>query len=345
MTDKILKEYYGKLAKEGWLKSLLCGLIVGFIAMFISSMVFWLTVAKYFWVAILIWVGVTGVAVPIFYACCFKPNPRQVARRVDDLGLEERLLTMTQLEGNDSYIAIKQREDALAALNKINASLLKFAISIPLIVLPCVAFVFGAGMTTITGLAANGVIKGGNELLEEITKEPPVEYEIAYEAGEGGMIEGDIFQVVIKGGDAMGVMAVPDEEYIFVEWSDGLKNPYREDKNVSKSFIVTATFQYVEDGGDESDEGEGEEATDQPKEPGEGDGEGEPGDPTEEKPSDEAQAGVRKEPQNYIRDGETYYGDEFEEAFKDVLEEVSQEGELSGDEKDIIDDYFGAIRN
>ena len=157
MTDKILKEYYGKLAKEGWLKSLLCSLFVGFIVMFISSMVFWLTVAKYFWVSILIWVAVTGAAMPIFYYRLFKPNPRKVARRVDDLGLEERLLTMTQLEGDDSYIAIRQREDTIAALNKISASLLKLAISIPLIVLPCVAFVFGAGMTTITGLAANGV--------------------------------------------------------------------------------------------------------------------------------------------------------------------------------------------
>lgn len=345
MAEKILKEYYDKLAKEAWLKSLLCGLSVGFIAMFISSMVFWLTAAKYFWVAIVIWAVATAGATPLFYFKKFKLTARKLARRVDDLGLEERLLTMTQLEGDESYIAVKQREDTLAALNKVSSKLLKFAISVPLIVIPCIAAVFGAGMTTVTGLASSGVIKSGSEIIDEVTKEPPVEYEITYEAGEGGMIDGDMFQIVIEGENATGVMAVPEEEFIFVEWSDGVKNPYREDKNVTESFTVTAMFQYVEDSEGDAGEGEGEEPSDKPGEEEGNPQPGEPGDPTDKEPGDESQAGGRYEPQNQIRDGETYYGDEYEEAFNDAMEEVGQDGDLSGDEKDIIGDYFGAIQN
>lgn len=344
MTDKILKQYYDKLTKEAWLKSALCGLSIGFIAMFVASMVFWLTVSKYFWIAFLVWAVATVGATLLFYFKRYKPTARKIARRVDDLGLEERLLTMTQLKGDDSYIAQKQREDTLAALSRVSASLLKFAISVPLIVIPCVSFVLGAGMTTITGLASSGIIKGGNEIIEEIITPPAVEYEITYEAGEGGMIDGDMFQIVIEGQDAVGVMAVPEEEFIFVEWSDGLTNPYREDKNVRESFTVTAVFQYVENNdGDEA--ADGDEPGDKPgEEEGDPQPSDKPGDPNE-KPGDESQAGGRYEPQNQIRDGETYYGDEYEEAFKDAMDETTQDGDLSEGEKDVIGDYFGAIQN
>ena len=161
------------------------------------------------------------------------------------------------------------------------------------------------------------------------------------------MIDGDMFQLVLKGEDCVGVMAEAEEEYIFVEWSDGVKTPYRVDTNVKESFTVTAIFQYSENSEEDQEPGEGEEPSDKPGE--EQDGEPQPsdkpGDPTEEKPSDEQQAGGRYEPQNQIRDGETYYGDEYEDAFNQAMEEVSQDGDLDEGQKDIIGDYFGAIQN
>ena len=343
--DNNLKQYHDKLSLESWVKSGLCGLSVGFGTMFISALAFWMTLPKYFWIAPIIFAVVSVAATVVFYYALYKPSALKTARRIDDLGLEERLLTMTHLEGDDSYIARRQREDALAALNSINANLLKFAIAAPMIVATSVTAVLGAGMVTVTGLAANGVLKSGSEILEDVT--PPIQYEITYEAGEGGMIEGDMFQIVIEGENATGVMAVPEsEEYIFVEWSDGVRSDYREDVNVKESFTVTAIFQYVENGDEEQDPGEGEEPSDKPgEEEGNPQPADKPGDPTEEKPGDNAEAGGRYEAQNQIRDGETYYGDEYEDAFKETMEEVSQDGDISEGQKDIIGDYFGAIQN
>ncbi|MBO5277426.1 MAG: hypothetical protein J6K86_02740 [Clostridia bacterium] len=344
--DNKLKQYYDKLSLESWIKSGLCGISAGFVAMFISALVFWLTVVKYFWISLIVWVVVSVGATFLCYYVFFKPSALKLARRVDDLGLEERLLTMTHLEGDESYIARRQREDALAALSRVNTNLLKFAITVPMCVIAGVTGILGTGMTTVSGLAANGHLKSGNEIIEEATKEPPIKYEVTYEAGEGGMIEGDMFQIVIEGENAAGVMAVADEEYIFVEWSDGLTNPYREDMNVTESFTVTATFQYVENNDEEGEgTGEGEEPSDKPGQEEGNPQPGEPGDPTEEKPGDNAEAGGRYEAQNQIRDGETYYGDEYEDAYNEAMEEVSQDGDISDGQKDIIGDYFGAIQN
>ena len=52
--DNKLKQYYDKLSLESWIKSGLCGLSIGFGAMFISALAFWLTVPKYFWIALII---------------------------------------------------------------------------------------------------------------------------------------------------------------------------------------------------------------------------------------------------------------------------------------------------
>ena len=342
--DSKLKNYYDKLFKESWLKSLLCGFSIGFASMFVSAMIFWLIAVEFFWIAILIGVALGGAASALFYFFRFKPSARAIARRVDDLGLEERLLTMTQLEEDQSYIAKRQREDALASLQRISASSLKFIVSTSMIASICISAVFGIAMVTVTGLAAAGIIKSGQEIIEEITKEPPIEYEITYEAGEGGMIEGDMFQIVLEGDDAVGVMAVAEEEYIFVEWSDGYKNPYREDKNVKESFTVTATFQFVENNEGEGEMGEGEEPSDKPGEEEGNPQPGEPGDPTDQKPGDNTQAGGRYEPQNQIRDGETYYGDEYEDAYEEAMDEANQDADLSDDQKEIIGDYFGAIQ-
>lgn len=61
---------------------------------------------------------------------------------------------MTELENDPSFIALKQREDALSSLGKVNTSLLKFAISVPLIASVAVVGLFGAGMTTVSALSA-----------------------------------------------------------------------------------------------------------------------------------------------------------------------------------------------
>ncbi|MBQ8295377.1 MAG: hypothetical protein IJX87_02970 [Clostridia bacterium] len=341
MAGKLFKEYYARLAKEGWIKAVLCGLVVGFSVMFVSATAFWMADVKQFWLAIVLWAVTAGATAPIFYYKKFQPTTKAIAKRVDLLGLEERLLTMTELEGDSSYIALRQREDAMQALQTVNAKLVKIAVSVPLVIAASVTAVFGMGMTTVSALGAAGVIDSGKDWIDNVTAEPAKQYELTYEAEEGGLIEGDMFQVVTEGEDGMAVMAVPEDEWVFVEWSDGLTDPYREDLDVKENITVTAKFAQAEDGEDEGEgEGEGDEPSDKPgEEPGEP--QPEPGDT----PSNGTQAGGRQEPNNQVIDGDTYYGDEYDGALSDAQEGVSQDGDLSEGQAGIVGDYFGGIQN
>ena len=192
MTGELFKKYYSRLAKEGFLKALVCGLIIGFSLLLISAAVFWLADIERFWLCIVLWAVATAVATPIFYYTAFRPTIKAIAKRVDELGLEERILTMTELEKDDSYIAMRQREDAKAALKTIDAKRLKFAISIPLIVSLSVVAVFGSGMTTVAALSEYGVIKKGSDVIDDIIQPAPKTFTIEYRVqGEGTiLIEG-----------------------------------------------------------------------------------------------------------------------------------------------------------
>ena len=88
----LLENYRSRLAKEGWLKAVLCGASVGFGADILCAFAFWVFGIKLFWFCILVFAAVTAIAMPLFYFCRIKNSRPQVASRVDMLGLEERIL-------------------------------------------------------------------------------------------------------------------------------------------------------------------------------------------------------------------------------------------------------------
>ena len=53
------------------------------------------------------------------------------------------------------------------------------------------------------------------------------QYTLSYTAGENGTIEGDVDQSVKHGANGSPVVAVAEEGYHFVRWSDGLETPER----------------------------------------------------------------------------------------------------------------------
>lgn len=342
MAGELFKKYYLRLAREGLLKSVLCAMIVGFSVLFLVSVLLWLTNAKIFWVAIVACVVTIAAVMPAFYYLKFKPTTKEIARRVDELGLEERVLTMTELEGDESYIAMRQREDALKALATVNASLLKVIVSLPLIIATCSCGVFGVGMTTVTALSSAGVIKSGKEIIEEATAVPPVYYEIEYEvSGDGGRIvnfetEEEIpFQAVEEGKNAIPVLAVADDGWVFIGWSDENTDPYREDLNVTKNMTLIAEFAELQDAGDMPGDGDG-----WPGDlPGDLDGNG-----NGNRPGQGPGAGGEYEASNQIIDGQTFYGYEFDEAFADVIDRISQNAEMPDTLKQLISNYFETIK-
>jgi uncharacterized repeat protein (TIGR02543 family) len=71
-----------------------------------------------------------------------------------------------------------------------------------------------------------------------------VPYKVAFQAGTGGSITGDLVQVVPEGGDYTPVTAVPNQGYEFIGWSGdytGIENPLTI-TNVTSDMTITAEF-------------------------------------------------------------------------------------------------------
>ena len=97
MANKLFRKYFNRLIGEGVLRSFLCGLVGGFSAVVISALTCWYFAYQQIWLTIGIGLGVTAVTTTIFYFAKYRPNLKAIAQRIDELGLEERVLTMTEL--------------------------------------------------------------------------------------------------------------------------------------------------------------------------------------------------------------------------------------------------------
>ena len=344
----LLKNYKSRLAKEGWLKAALCGMSVGFSADILCATAFWVFGIKLFWICILVFAAVTAIATPLFYFCRFKTSRRQVASRVDMLGLEERILTMTQFENDDSYIARRQREDAINALKSVNSSFIKIAVSASMVVACCVTLVLGVGATTVSAVADKSLM----DLIREKQEEKDAienTFHLTYGVKDkvGGRVDGELEQAV-KGGEAgKTVQAVADDGYVFVGWTDGYVDATRTDADVKKDLTVNAVFVEIEDN-EEDDE-----TVEEKGEGGQGNGNNnddqpQPGDPSDGSDSsneagDGAGAGADAA-SNQVIDGSTYYGDEYSGSLSDAQDSMNSDSNLSGDEKGVIGDYFHNIQ-
>ncbi len=376
MKDEAAFEKYRKrLVKESVLKSLFYGVIFGCAALAVVAFFTWLFGYKPgLFFALAAFVAVTAALTPIFYFLKFRPTTKQIARRVDELGLEERVLTMTELEGDGSYIAQVQREDTMHAMSSVSGMLLKIAISVSLIVAFSVACVFGAGMTTVSALHYAGIIPSG--LVALTPGNMAGVYTVSYSVQEGG--EGTIIywtgdwtaetpvegsETLSEGETAKAVYAIPADDWLFVCWSDGKRDPYRQDTVSDSDIVVQAIFERLEadpedgenqdptegdtdgekqesdqqqegepePGGDEEDGEQGDEEMDSPNEPS--------GDPQD----DPTAGGMRDMSSQQIVDGKTYYGDEFDDAYRQAMERLSQDDNIPEELKKYIEDYYESI--
>lgn len=351
-AEKLLSQYRTRLATEGWIKSALCGLTVAFVLNIIYTFVCLLFGIKVYWVsAILIVAG--AATTPLFYFVKFRRSLRQVASRVDTLGLEERVLTMAGLEGDDSFMARRQREDTIRALKTVNASLIKLAVSVPLIVMCATTFAVSATTTTANALVDHPLIDRGGEQKENVF------YDVTYEVqGVGGSIAGLTVQKVKAGSTASPVQAIAADGYAFAGWSDGYEEVFRADADVNGKIHVFAVFTPVDendlpDPGDESDsddpskEQDGSEKADKSNQEANGHP-NQPGGPSDKKDDETSGgtgggAGGSSSPSNKYMDGKTYYGDDYSNSLSDAQDAMNSSTDLSGDQTDVIGDYFNNI--
>ena len=356
-TVKLFEKYYKRLAREGLIKSVLCGLLVGFSAMFATAFCFWMTEVNLFWLAVIPFIIGVAVSAPVFYYRKFKPTSSAVAARIDELGLEERMITMNELKGDDSYIARRQREDAVKTLGLVKADLIRLAVSVPLIVASAVIGIACLGMTTISALAANEVVSSGKDVIEDIMKKPTVYFDVQYEIEGDGEIVGSEIQRIENGKDGTEVIAVANDGYAFIGWYIALdgKNVYNGcvligDKpaymvtDVTENLTIFAVFVEVDEENDEDGDENGE---------GEGGEQGDPGEPGSSNNSSESSGDSLNQGSSsgdyknndQIIDGKTDYGDYIGDASQNATEGAKGDSNLSGKGKDAIGGYFGNIGN
>lgn len=341
-AKQLFQKYHKRMVKVSIVKATLIGLLAALAALFITAAVCWFVGFKGIWLSVVLFVVVLAATAVTVYLVKYRPTTRSIARRVDELGLEERLITMTELEGDDSYIATRQRQDAMEALGKVSADFIKIAVSAALVIGVAVAAVCAQATTTVYALYNAGVIKSGVELVNPEHVEESKSFKVEYVAGKNGSLVGETKQTVYEGEDALAVMAVADKGYIFVGWSDGVTDAYRVDYAVSGKIKVTANFVQATDADPDNDEDNNPYPDDLPL----------PGDKSDkpnntpqpsDKPSTDGNGSYNANNQ-YI-DGEHNYPDGLGDAKGNAQDSVNNNGNLTPGEGNIIGDYFDGISN
>lgn len=267
-SREVFKKYRAKLEREGIITSIVCSLAIGFVVVFALAFTFWMKEIKGLWICAVAGIAVTAAFTPLFYFKKFRPDTKEIARRLDNQGLDERMITMTEFAAEDSYIAKLQREDAAVSLkkNEEDGNKIRFRLAGGKKCGKAIAFttgttgVIGIAMSVILGLTIMGTLPSGNRLVHG--EEQPVRYMVSYMEGDGYVIVGEADQIVEEGGKTSEITAVAAEEgWAFVMWSDMAQDdpnnvPTRHEENVTEDKVIFAIFMEVDndDGGGIGDE-------------------------------------------------------------------------------------------
>lgn len=342
-ANKYFEKHFSKLRTEALVRSLLAAMIIGFAVAFVVALATWFTSLNGLWISLAAFAASTAVATWIFYVKKYRPTAMNSARRLDRLGMEERLVTMVELENDESVMAQLQRQDAKKKLEELDAASVKIKIEKTTWITLAVSGVLGIAMMVVTALSAFGLLPGGWEVLEELSPDEPIKYvSVTYEAEDGGYIEGDAEQLIPIGSDSTPVVAVAEDGYEFQGWEDGYRRPSRSDGKIEEDVIFIAIFLPLED---EADDGDGEETqeSDQEKPKDKPSQNGKPQDDNPDAPPSNS-GGGKYEEANQVIDGETYYK-EVLETYREMLKErLEAEGDqMSDEERAIIESYLGIV--
>lgn len=339
---------YKAYLKSAIVKSLILATLISCSVLFIVSFVFWMVDVKQFWIALIAF-GVLEIVIFLITFSKLKPTDRKLSKKLDELGLQQRVVTMYQYQNDNSLMAKIQRGNAIEHINKVNKKLVKLVTPVLIIVLLFVSILSSTTTTILAALSSNDVIRSGSETL---TPSKEVEYEVTYETMGEGFIEGNIFQVVVEGKSTTAVVAVPEEGWAFTGWvivspsnyssTANESDPYRVDENVKADLVICAQFVEVEElDGEDGEPGD---------EPGEDSKPTPPSNEEQTKPSqkpgegNESGAGGKYEENNQVIDGQTYCGDTtFDNAYEDAMNNLQQDSNMSEGLKDIIGDYYSTI--
>ena len=127
-VKELFGKYHKKLIAGAVVETLIYSLIAGFVASLLTVCVSRFARFDGAFLALLIGIAVFAFTAVFIYQKRLRPSVKRTAARVDRLGLEERAVTMLELDGEVSFMAVKQRENAKTMLKKINPRQLKIKI-------------------------------------------------------------------------------------------------------------------------------------------------------------------------------------------------------------------------
>ena len=373
---QMFKKHYLRLVLEAVLKSVLVGLAIGFAANFLTAFLGWVFNFGGVWLAIGVGIGAWLISGALFYFLKYRPSVATTAERMDRLGLEERMITMLELENDDSYIASVQRENAKESIATVEGRKIKLRIPRAVICLAVVAAVIGSSMTTVKGLSDTGEMPSFEEIVED---DPYANYiPVTYFIEEGGYIEGEADQLVEPGGSTTPVVVVEEDGWVFTGWDDGNANKERYETNVTQELYFVAIFEEIidseggelgdgEGNGEGGQKAEGDQAEDLPSNGGasadsdqsgaegsEGDGSGSKGDSDGGQGSSDEQgegkgdgkgqgAGGKWEDSNKFNDGEQFYRDFMDIYYEIALDIFAESGEIPPELLEFFEAYYDSI--
>ena len=357
IMENLFKQYHSRMKKGAGIKSIIFGSVIGFGVLFLSAFVIWLVDPNFFWIPFIAFAVTIILSTLVFYFAKFRPTIKDIARAIDDLGLQERMLTMVEYQNDTSFMATKQRADATMALSKVGAKLIRVVIATPAVIALVVAGFMGSGMATVSVLSKEGLLPSGDAFLEEILPEEEPNYvAVSYLVEGGGYIDGGDPEQLILRVDSEGeayekktdtVTVVEEDGWMFMGWSDGYMQPTRSDSDLSEDLTVTAYLVQLA-----AMPGFGQGGTGQP-----GDGAPQDGPPgsSQENTNQAGQSSPfgsgHYEPSNQIIDGVTYYreSERFKQSYEEALEILENEGKLEDGEelppelKAMLDSYYNVI--
>lgn len=379
-NHRLFGQYHTRLVKEKLITSLSYGIMIGAGVEFLMALAIWIFANHSVWIAIVVGCATAMITTLLIYFLKLRPTEKDIVRRMDQMGLEERTVTMFELRNDDSYMAVRQRKDTEECVRAVSKEQVRkafplFTIKKGAAALLAIALVCGICMTTVAALAADGTIPSPDILPVEDEKEKYIN--VTYLVEGGGEISGEPEQPVLLGGNASTVVAVEQDGWMFVRWSDGSKDPVRTDRNLTEDLTVTAVFTEIEEnedldpeegqGGESSDEGDydknlptsnenmgsdigadgegqagGEGSSDGSS--GDSNGSGEGGQEGGGKGEGKGEgAGGGWSDGNQIIDGKTDYRDVFKIYYDMAMEILNKGGELPDFLREFIEQYYGSI--
>lgn len=398
--ENVLIEFKKKAKKQNIIKAGLCSVAISLLFNIPFLIAFWIMDYKYKFI-ICAGIFIIGISVlfPVLYSKKFKYTEIQLAKRIDDLGLEERVLTMIELKDNNSFIAKKQKEDTLNVLKTVEANDLKgkykkqsflsiFSTALASLVIALslmfpnikeIIIAHGEPKYTIE-VSAEGlgfvidyskyenqslinavskkqeqdqIDKINNKEIVELKQFPTafsnrisVNYRCFEDIDATMVLDGANFEDIsykIKSDEIHILMALPYKGYVFIGWSDGCASPFREIDNYSADLI--ALFDEVSSVGEDLPDKQKEPGDKDGSDGGESDGIGPEGNGTGKTNNDDSWGdGAKGSPANQVINGETYYGDIFNQSYQEAVERIKNDTNLTDAQKKAITDYFESIR-